>query len=154
MSEKFSLSELEAAATPGPWRWAGYIRDLMVTTVDRGMIYVMGFKRSGLQGAQPTFQVPPGGHEWGGRGGVMKPGSELAVREVPYRDHVVDIDHPDARLFVVARNSFPLFLRLRTTATELVEMLDWTPQELADALKAIDDFEADLDERLSRRWSA
>jgi hypothetical protein len=80
----------------------------MLTTVDRGRVYVMGFERSGMRGAQPTFQVYGADKEAGN--GVMTPASKLAVREVPYRDDIVDIDNPDAALIVAACNALPALL--------------------------------------------
>jgi hypothetical protein len=89
-----ALKTLAEAATPGPWRWAGSVRDPMLVTVYGGHVYVMGFERSGMRGAQPTFQVYGENKEPGS--GVMHPASEMAVREVPYRDDIVGIDNPDA----------------------------------------------------------
>lgn len=110
------LQALQAAATPAPWRWAGSVKRPMLTTVHHGLTYVMGFVRSGMHGAQPTFQKYETIGRWGS--GHMVPTSELAVREVPYRDDIVDIDHPDARLLVEGRNALPLLLAVAAAAVE------------------------------------
>lgn len=77
--------------TPGPWQWAvtpgGEIR---LETPDRGKLYVMGFERKGMRGAQPRFSL------WGEgqrerRGGIMH-GFVEAGGEM----------HPDARLIAAA----------------------------------------------------
>jgi hypothetical protein len=50
-----------AAATPGPWRWAGYTNgrkpDVRLETVLGCGQVVMGFARWGFAAAQPTFAV-------------------------------------------------------------------------------------------------
>jgi len=96
------------AHTPGPWGWFGSQSGVYLATPDRGRTYVMGFRRMGLQGAQPTFRD----------GGVMRPASDLvrfavgegvakgftegrADRSV-YRYDISDVDHPDARLIAAA----------------------------------------------------
>lgn len=46
-----------AAATPGPWGWYGNTKIHTVTLATRywGRHFVMGFRRWGMQGAQPEF---------------------------------------------------------------------------------------------------
>lgn len=77
--------------TPGPWFWdvtpSGEVR---LATPDRGRLYVMGFTRKGMQGAQPRFSL------WGEglrerRGGIMHDFTEAGGAE-----------HPDARLIAAA----------------------------------------------------
>jgi len=77
--------------TPGPWAWettpSGEVR---LQTPDRGKLYVMGFARKGMQGAQPRFSL------WGDgarerRGGIMHNFAEAG-----------GADHPDARLIAAA----------------------------------------------------
>ena len=96
------------AHTPGPWSWFGNQHGVYLATPDRGRTYVMGFRRMGLQGAQPTFRD----------GGVMRPASELVRFSVGnglakgfsdgradgsvYRYDISSIDHPDARLIAAA----------------------------------------------------
>lgn len=77
--------------TPGPWEWettpSGEVR---LQTPDRGKLYVMGFSRRGMQGAQPRFSL------WGEgardrRGGIMHDFADAGGAE-----------HPDARLIAAA----------------------------------------------------
>lgn len=77
--------------TPGPWQWdvtqSGEVR---LVTPDRGRLYVMGFARQGMRGAQPRFSL------WGEgprerRGGIMHDFSEAGGAL-----------HPDARLIAAA----------------------------------------------------
>lgn len=97
------------ASTPGPWAWHGTPGELKLATVNRGKIYVMGFERKGMNGAEPTFQV---------RGKGMKRASALCKfvvgdpdvtgetdaksDESVYRYDVRGIDHPDAHLIALA----------------------------------------------------
>lgn len=94
MTARVDLDELEALlakATPGPWFWdvtpSGEVR---LATPDRGRLYVMGFGRLGMQGAQPRFSL------WGEgarerRGGIMHDFAEAGGR-----------NHPDAELIANA----------------------------------------------------
>jgi hypothetical protein len=85
--------------TPGPWKWFGNLstQEVYLATARHGRKFVMQFERWGMRGAQPSFQVRNGAGD-----GTMKPCKELAVREVPYRGDIVEIDHPDARLIAAA----------------------------------------------------
>ena len=114
-----ALSKLVEAATPTPWRWGGSVHDPMLHTVGRGHVYVMGFERSGMRGAQPTFQVYGENKEPGS--GLMTKAADLAVRERPYRDDIVDIDNPDARLIVAAVNALPDLIDRLNAVRELCE---------------------------------
>ncbi len=95
--------------TPGPWAWFGNRSGgVYLATPDRGRRYIMGFRRYGMNGAQPTFCV----------GSVMKPAAELVQFAVGdesvrgfknadgdasvYRYDISGIDHPDARLIAAA----------------------------------------------------
>lgn len=76
----------------GPWMWSGYVKGpIMLSTVNHGRMYVMGFTRQGMGGAQPLFPVYE--DQWP----VMRKASGLAVREVEYRDDIVAIDNFAAR---------------------------------------------------------
>lgn len=94
------LRRLAEAATPGPWRWYGQKgRHISLATVGRGILTVMGSKRLGMQGAEPTFPVwdnPESRAVWGYHGGRLTGASELAIREVTYRDDITGIEHPNA----------------------------------------------------------
>lgn len=95
--------------TPGPWGWFGTDHGIYLATKHSGRRFVMGFRRLGMHGAQPTFQIDKKG---------MFPASELVQFEVGtksvrgfkeaksngtvYRYDVTAIDHPDARLIASA----------------------------------------------------
>lgn len=105
------------AATPGPWRWYGYVRgrgimhskatkrrceQVYLSTEARGRIYIMQFERVGFNDAQPVFQFyrdPEKRHENLG-GGRMVGAGELAggpdgyLKE--YSGEFVGIDNQDA----------------------------------------------------------
>ena len=94
--------------TPGPWGWFGDHHGIYLATKHSGRRYVMGFKRKGLNGAEPTFQVNQ----------RMVPASDLVEFEVGegvargfaqgkkdgsvYRYDVRGIDCADARLIAAA----------------------------------------------------
>jgi hypothetical protein len=91
--------------TPGPWAWevtaSGEIR---LQTPDRGKLYVMGFARQGMRGAQPRFSL------WGDgprerRGGIMHDFIEAGGDE-----------HPDARLIAAAPDLLAVVLELQESA--------------------------------------
>lgn len=95
--------------TPGPWGWFGTDHGVYLATKHSGRRFVMGFRRLGMNGAQPTFQIEKKG---------MVPASDLVQFEVGnkavrgfsaakkdgtvYRYDVTAIDHPDARLIAAA----------------------------------------------------
>lgn len=94
--------------TPGPWQWFGNQHGLYLATTHSGRRYVMGFRRMGMQGAQPAFQVS----------GRMVEAAKLVQFEVGdgtargfdegkaddsvYRYDVCGIDCADARLIACA----------------------------------------------------
>ena len=99
---------MSAQHTPGPWRWMGNQHDIYLATEHSGRLYVMGFKRMGMQTAQPVFR---GEHH-------MVPAADLVQFEVGdgtargfangrsddsvYRYDIKGIDCPDARLIAAA----------------------------------------------------
>lgn len=122
------IRTVAAAATPGRWRWWGQVDShVSLTTAGRGIIMVMGAKRLGMQEAEPTFGVrrPETQGMWG-IGGVMTGASKLAIREVPYRDDIVDIDNPDARYIARMDPTTVLALldRIAELTTELMDVRD------------------------------
>lgn len=102
-----------AAATPGPWRWYGdtETHTVYLATTHSGRYQVMGFRRWGMRGAQPEFQVyddytSPDVRKRGSHG--MAALSELEtlagadrgprfdVAPPRYRHDFAGIGHPDA----------------------------------------------------------
>lgn len=110
--------KLNSEATSPPWSWFGNTKtkDLYLATVDRGRQFVMQFCRWGMSSGQPMFQVPNTGDA-----GVMKKASEMVKYEVEYREDIIAIDHPDARMLAEGRNLF----------AELVEALEGALAKLA-----------------------
>lgn len=120
------LREMVGEATVLPWRWHGQIgpsHSIGLRTVGNGVLYVMGAKRMGMQGAEFTFWSRKPDEHWGWNGD-MQTASEAAVREVPYRGDIVDIDNPNARLIVAAVNNLPALLEVAELADELVRAID------------------------------
>lgn len=113
--------------TPGPWRWAGYRVNggmyLSGHVPGRGQVNVMDFVRQGLRGAQPRFQI----------NGLMEKAEELAVKEVEYREDIVAVDHPDARLIAAAPEMAAMLDRILNDSGSSQE---WWP-ELRDLLTRI-----------------
>jgi hypothetical protein len=107
MPDRDELRRLAEAATPGPWFWGGHRKWGMRLSWMRpgwGQTSVMDFVRQGMRGAQPRFaddQV------------MMRKAEDLAVLEVPYREDIVAIDHPDARWIAAASPDVVLALLAR-----------------------------------------
>lgn len=128
----------QPAFTPGPWAWFGNRSGgVYLATPDRGRRYIMGFRRYGMNGAQPTFAI----------GGIMQPASELVAFAVGdgtargfkeadkdpsvYRYDVREIDHPDARLIAAA--------------PDLLEALSWFINDIDSTHTKMVDFDANVE---------
>lgn len=113
------IKERAAAATPGPWKWFGNtdVRDVYLATARWGRLYVMGFRRWGMNGAQPMFahgrKFDPDNRDES-IGGVMQPASALARYEVApsatnrsdpevYRADLNGLKTPDAEFIAHSR---------------------------------------------------
>lgn len=112
MSSLQEIRDRAAAATKGPWQWFGNVdtREVYLSTVDRGRLFVMRFFRWGMQGAQPAFREP---HADGPYGWMVK-ASERPVFEVcrsatkrtddrVYRGDVVGFRNADATFIAHSR---------------------------------------------------
>jgi hypothetical protein len=105
-----------AAATSGPWCWWGNVttREISLATVDRGKTFVLDFVRWGMRGAQPRVRVDH----------IMRPASDLVVKQVPYRGDIESIDHPDAIAIAAAPADVAFLLRVAKAAGELIEAVE------------------------------
>lgn len=56
--------------------------------------------------------------------GYVQPANAWAVKEVPYRNDVVRVDHPDAALIVAAVNALPALLDVAEAARKAAEAQD------------------------------
>jgi len=112
------LTALRAVPAP-PWGWIGDTRGgPILATQHSGQLYVMGFSRCGMQGAQPRFPVKaPSG--WS----LMTDAKDLIVPRTDYDPKTFrDIDNPVARFLKDA----PQYI------AELLEELNRRARRLAD----------------------
>jgi len=115
------LDEIRArasAATPGPWSWWGNVDTHSVHLRSRfpgdetrdGYLDVMSFRRSGMQGAKPTFNNPrcrmlmiPDSYSLA----IYQVAPEATSRHDPnhnvYRGDIIGFRHPDAEFIAAAR---------------------------------------------------
>lgn len=128
------IAEIRArveAATPGPWRWWGNIdmRNIQLTTVDRGVLTVMAFRRWGMKGAAPTFfrRGPDMPWGWNGRQEEIQ---DVAVREVEYRGDIDHLANPNAELIAHAPGDIAYLL---AENERLAQALAEAEGRLADA---------------------
>ena len=154
------LAEIEAreqAATPGEWAWFGNTdtQQIYLATKRYGRMYVMGFRRWGLQSAQPTFCIdrtwkpnPQSSDDFGYDGWIAS-AHELASRIVRYevapnavsrddsrvyRADLIGIKNPDAEFIAHSRKDVAdLLAEVKRLQAEL-EDRDQIIRELADRL--------------------
>lgn len=137
-----AIRERAAQATPGPWGWFGNtdVHTAYLATKRFGRMYVMGFRRWGLQGAQPVFTTgrawkpnPDSGADFAATG-YVKDGSQLARYEVApdatsrrdprvYRADLTGFKNPDAEFIAHARQD----------VDDLLALVDRLQAELAEA---------------------
>lgn len=87
---------LLARQMPGPWMWAGRPDDVCLCTAHSGRHYLLGCRRSGMDGAAFTFQFFDGD-----RPGIMHHAKKdgLLIPRAPYAQcEIVGIAHPLADL--------------------------------------------------------
>lgn len=115
----------KATHTPGPWAWMGNGgHDVYLATTHSGRRYVMGFRRMGLQGAQPVFQINQ----------RMVPAADLLQFEVGDRD-VIGIKAAKANDSVYRydiRSIAAADAHLIAAAPDLLEVSVWA-LEITDA---------------------
>lgn len=117
MTERERVEDIRkrhAAATPGPWRWRGHRNQSIELRGGRFGDVVLAPERSGFH--WPAFKVNVGG--------LLHSIREFAVKEVPYREDVIGIDHPDCAFIESSKEDVGF----------LLEMLDRVAQE-RDALE-------------------
>jgi hypothetical protein len=96
---------LDAARTPGQWQWFGNVkmREVYLSTVDRGRTFVMDFARWGMTGAQPRFQVTLDERPGYGQMARLENLGDMGPQMVAaHRSDFVGIGHPDARFIAAA----------------------------------------------------
>jgi hypothetical protein len=103
--------------TKGEWMWRANVNGtIMLQTVDRGWVYVMGLERWRMQGAIPTFQKHKPDCDGTCCGcGVMCKATEFGE---PDYNGTFTINHPDARLIQAAPLLLAEIARLRALLKE------------------------------------
>jgi hypothetical protein len=139
----------DRAATPGPWGWFGNVDtyQLYLATRHSGRLFVMGFRRWGMRGAQPEFRTR-GSDGWA----RLQPGSTMAATELPvfevdraatartdpsvYRGDIVGIRNADAEFIEHARQDVHDMLRDRHALARRAADLADEAAALRDQLEA------------------
>jgi hypothetical protein len=92
-----AIKERADQATPGPWRWRGYTSSQAVYLQAVNVFLrplVMGFRRWGMQSAQPEFNDD----------GIMQRPRYTVPLGQEHNDYLIGgIDHPDARFIEHSR---------------------------------------------------
>lgn len=91
---------------------------MRLSTVHHGRLFVMGFERQGMSGAQPQFPVAREPRDDGWVSHVMTKADEIAVTEVDYRNDIDYIDNPFATWIAAASPQAVLALYERIAALE------------------------------------
>jgi hypothetical protein len=92
-------------------------RDVYLSTVTGGRVFVMDFARWGMAGAQPRFQID---HRMVALGELAKGDHPLGPKfEAPYRRQFVGVGHPDAQHIAANDPSTTLALIARIRELEV-----------------------------------
>ncbi|HEY9251572.1 MAG TPA: hypothetical protein VIP06_02855 [Nocardioides sp.] len=138
-----ALQEIQkraAAATPGPWQWFGNwdFREVYLATRNYGRRYVLGFRRWGMQGAQPVFRSAPGD------GATLQHASEVPVFEVcrsatsrdddrVYRGDLVGFRNADAEFIAHSRQDvddlLAIIAAIRDRAESWIDDMEYATDE-------------------------
>lgn len=120
-------TELMAQLPGGPWDWTGSPDAVMLVTSHSGWRVLMGTERSGLRGAQFTFQhfIPHEDPSRKPRGtGILRAKQDgLHVTRSPRCKTVVDIVTPLAQLIKLIPNMVARLNQLETENADLHEQL-------------------------------
>lgn len=95
-----------AAATPGPWCWTATKRgEVDLVAAVSGIPYVMGFRRHGMNGAQPVFADGRDMAQPGWRSGLMRTVAEIGATpaHLAWPQQRVEIANPDATFLTAVR---------------------------------------------------
>ncbi|MGG4552587.1 hypothetical protein [Paenibacillus humicus] len=119
------IEQRHAAATPGPWYWHGYLKsqdvDLMSET--SGHPTVMGFRRWGMNGAAPSFNVD---------GAMERIDYGMIETRKQHSSDFHKIKHPDADLIKNSWADIAYLLseykRLQQENAGMKEALEWMKQ--------------------------
>jgi len=129
------VRELLKGSTRGPWRWFGNVdvKDIYLGTPDRGRLFVMQFRRWGMQGAQPRFQARKG--KDADYGMVAASEGDMPIYEVSpqateradptvYRGDITGLRHPDAELMAAAPEIAEAYLELAAKVERVAALAD------------------------------
>jgi hypothetical protein len=126
MNKLDEIKERHSKATPGPYRWdiRTCHKQAYLTTTHSGQYYVMGFKRWGMHGAQPEFQVYDkyeGPVRERGSNGMVATQELAKPRAKHHPDFDMWIDHPDA---IAIENSWEDIDFLLSVNADMYEALE------------------------------
>ncbi len=113
--------------TRGPWRWYGNTKnnDIYLAAPWGGRHLVMSFTRWGMANAQPCFYAS----------GLRQDVGAFVEYECGYRDDVVAIDHPDARLIAAAPELLAALKLIESVYRQNV-VVEGEPSSVLDAVQA------------------
>ena len=137
------LEELDKAATAGPWRWRNAIggNGPELVSPPKGMLYVMGAVRNGMQRATFTFAVREGS-----KGGLLYKATELLPKPSREIGDYPVVTNPDMRMVAEARNALGHLLAVAKAAKKFdVAMACCDPHAIGIAQRGIREALAQLE---------